>query len=204
MHPRLSRSASALLTAALLIPACSPKAPIFTPDQLARLVIQKDEAPEGTTLDAESSGPQTLDEYVEDDAAKRKLFADAGFKTSHFNLFLNPQRTSNTSSAQTFAVSFGMLFGTEAGALQGLTALETSLRAEGQDLKDRPATGLGKQSFGMVGIIDRRLRGTPFGYAYAWSTGNALFGVIVAGPQDTVSEAGALELAQTVFTRTGA
>lgn len=170
--------------------------------ELPKIVMQPDEAPEGTEFDEDSSGFQTLEQYVENNDAKKRRFEAAGFQTSYFTQFFDPtffHPASKNSSG--IAISFAMLFESPEGAGRGLRALQTSLHEEGEDLQDRPAPGIGEESFALHGILDKDAPQKPSGVLIAWRRANAVFGVTGLGEKDTVGEPAVRQLAELVDQR---
>jgi len=191
------------VTFGTVLVACSP-AP-FKGTDLKRLVLQKPDAPQGTVYVEGSSGYRSLEQYTKDDDHKRIAMTDAGFVTSYFSFFLSPHFYSRTrngeiSSSGSLADSFAMIFKTASGASKGLKIIEEAVRRDGRDLLDRPADGLGEESFGLSGTLQA---GYPPGYLYAWTVNNAVFGLIAAGAQGNINENAVRALADRMRAKLG-
>lgn len=198
---RLIRCLALFSALALALSACGEQS--FTERDLSRLVLQKHEAPVGTELVQNSSGPQSLDEYARNDEQKKIAMADAGFVSSYFNFFLSPKTFTSTdfseaSAEGAIADSFVMLFATVEGATQGLQILEDTIHRDGAGLEDRSADGLGDEAFAVKGTIQR---GLPPGFLFAWRVGNAVFGLIAAGAPGAINENAARRLADVMYAR---
>lgn len=186
---------AAALALALLAACGGGGEPTFTVDDLPRLVLREDDAPVGTQLEATASGFQTLEEYAEDEAEEAAL-ASAGFRGAQIAFFLDPKVLG--SGGGTLAVSFALLFDDADGARAGLDVVRDDLVADGEDLTERPAPGLGDGAFGYYGDLSP---GRPPGYAFVWRVGNAVLAVVGAAPDGAVNEGAVLTLANAVDAR---
>jgi hypothetical protein len=190
-------AALAALVALAATAACTGGAKTYARDGLPKLVLQPSDAPEGTTYDAQDSGPQDLDQFAGTDKAKRAAFAAAGFEGAYFAQFVSPG-LSGGAAEQTpqIAVSFALLFPDVARARLGLQALEADVRRRGTGLSDRPDPKLGDGSFALYGTFRR---GVPPGFMHAWRLNNGVFGVIASGVN--VDERAVAVLAQKMIAR---
>jgi hypothetical protein len=165
---------------------------------LTRFLLEDADAPVGTQLDASSSGAQTLEQYAEDDAAKKQALADAGFETSFFRVFVSTEALARRKGA--IAISFAILFREPDGARAGLRIIRESVERDGGGLSPRPAEGLGDDAFALAGTLEVGL--LP-GFLYAWRRGNLALGLIAAGPAGIIDESAARALAERMALRGG-
>ena len=168
-----------LIVLSLVLAACSSGEPIFQKTDLPRLVLQTNQAPVRTRLDVSQSGERAL-ARASNSALLRQRLKAAGFITGYLNQFVSPELFTDPVKGS-LAISFGWLFGSPAGATEGLRALETDLRSRSSTLDQVSARGLGSQSFAFFGDIAPR--GLPGGFFYAWRVGNGVFGLVAAGPE---------------------
>lgn len=190
-----------ILLVLLLLVSCSSER-LYARADLPKIVLQPEEAPEGTEYDEDSSGFQTLEQYVENNEDKRRRFAEAGFQTSYFAQFFDPAFFHPAAEGSAgLALSFAMLFESPEGAGRGLRALQRSVQEEGVDLQDRPAPKIGEESFAVQGVLDKDTAGRPSGVLIAWRRANAVFGVAGLGEKDAIGEPAVRQLAELVDQR---
>lgn len=182
------RTLIALLPLALI--ACS-SARTYKVADLPRLVLQKDEAPVGTTLDASSSGTETLEEFAEDDTVKKKGLQDAGFVRAQFQLFITDTLVGRGSKG-VLANSVALLFGDAEGAGAGITIIKDAIARDGEDLRALGPPALGEEAFALSGTLQP---GLPPGYAFLWRRSNVVLGLVVAGDIAGLNENAARDLA---------
>jgi hypothetical protein len=152
---------------------------------------------------ADSSGARDLDQVAAGDQQKRQELADAGFISSYFALFVDPTLFgpgNRVTGHGSLADSFVLLFRLPAGASKGLRSIERAVRRDGSDLTVRPSGGLGDEAFALAGTLQR---GLPAGFLFAWRRGNAVFGLIAAGPPGRIDENRARALADRMAARAG-
>lgn len=177
------------LVVSLALVACSsPRT--YTADDLADLVLQRDEAPVGTSVDAASSGVESLDELAEDDLVKRKGLKEAGFITSRFQLFITDDVVGEGAKGL-LASSFALLFENADGAHRGLGVFKDAIERDGSDLRELGPPAAGEEGFTIVGKLQP---GLPPGYAFMWRRNNVLLGLIAAGDIAGLNENAAREL----------
>jgi hypothetical protein len=125
------------LVFALALGACSSTR-TYTVEDLGRLVLQRDEAPRGTSLDASSSGLEDLDELAEDDEVKKRGLQEAGFIRGRFQLFITDE-TVGEGSKGVLASSFALLFETADGAHRGMSVFKDAIERWDGSARTRPA-----------------------------------------------------------------
>ena len=171
---------------------------VFKPEQLKGLLLRAEEAPVGTELDASASGPRELVRFTGDSKYQRKL-EGAGFVTSYFMFFHN-QLKSRTAALTVVADSYAILFKDALAAQRGMEIIEEHIRSDGQDLRNIPAEGLGEDSLGVAGNFDPGGI-LPPGFQYIWRIGNVVFGLVGAGPENTIRENAVRALAERMEAR---
>lgn len=182
------RALIALLPLALV--ACS-SARTYTLEDLPRLVLQKDEAPAGTTLDSSSSGTETLEEFAEDDAVKEKGLREAGFVRAQFQLFITEDIVGRGNKG-ILANSIALLFASADGAGVGITLIKDAIERDGEDLRALGLPALGDEAFALAGTLQP---GLPPGYAFLWRRENVVLGLVLAGDIAGLNENAARDLA---------
>lgn len=175
----------------LTLVACS-SAQTFTEDDLGRLVLQRDEAPVGTSLDASSSGTEDLKELAEDDARKERGLRAAGFEVGRFQLFITDEVVGRGNKG-ILANSFALLFRTPDGASRGLQVFKEAIERDGKDLRELGAVPVGEEGFALVGTLEP---GLPPGYAFLWRRSNVVLGLIAAGDIAGLNENAARDLVE--------
>jgi hypothetical protein len=179
------------LVFALALGACSSTR-TYTVEDLGRLVLQRDEAPRGTSLDASSSGLEDLDELAEDDEVKKRGLQEAGFIRGRFQLFITDE-TVGEGSKGVLASSFALLFETADGAHRGMSVFKDAIERDGTDLRELGPPGAGEEGFTLVGKLQP---GLPPGYAFLWRHSNVILGLIAAGDIAGLNENAARDLVQ--------
>lgn len=188
MRSALGRSA-ALLILALITGACTSAegdGPVYDPDQLEYLVLT--ERPRGTVVSGEPRH-RGLEEISYGDPERRERFEDAGFIDLFEATFVTsgqgdgPQGFLLTSRAYLFE-----------DPLDGLAAIEETVRAEGEGLANLGVPVDGREGFGLRGALDREL---PRGVLYAWRKGNVVL-VLAAIAVDRVNEGTLIRLARSI------
>ena len=157
-------------------PVLSPRP--YTTEDLARIVLGRAAAPEGTVFASPYSAEQPIEEFASDDEELTALRVD-GFVTGHLTLFVPVGQLDHDAPpvepGAVFVQGIAGLFETAAGADSSLRRYIVNLRMF--QLRDEvriPADDLGDSSEG--------LRGTAGGEpvtVFAWRTANLL--MVVSG-----------------------
>ena len=190
------RSLIALLAA---LTARGSGEPVFEVTDLPRLVLQKEEAPKGTTLLDDSSGYRSIEVFAEDDQEQTDLLV-AGFVSSYVNTFLAPELFGEhrLNPAASLAVSYAILFDDAGAAERGIEVVKQDLLRDGTDLIGREAPPFGSDGFGLYGDLQA---GRPPGFAFVWRIGNVVQALVAAGARGAIREEAALTLARAMATR---
>ena len=162
-------------------PVLSPRP--FTSEDLARIVLGRGEAPEGTEFASPYSVDQSLEEFASDDEELGALRLD-GFVTGHVTLYVPRGQLDHDAPpvepGQVFVQGIAGLFETTAGADSSMRRYIVDLRAF--QLRDDviiPADGLGDLSTGLRGRA-----GGELVTVFVWRTANLLLVVSGAGRID--------------------
>jgi hypothetical protein len=172
----------------------------FAEDDLPRIVLQADEAPEGTRKVAELGGPQDLEEFATSPAERQSLVAD-GFVKGYVvyfapDTYFAVTRPSDEELAAAVSVQvIAGLFHADEGA-------RSSLDRYVEDLSTRQVPGAATDPWEALGEEAFRLEGeAPDGspvIAYLWRVRNLVLVVAGSGP---IRDAVVLGLARTVDDR---
>lgn len=185
----------ALALGLLLLVACTDGAdPTFARDDLPRLVLGEADAPKGTSLVPGDSGYLSLERYAEDEAEVEAL-AEVGFQEAYVNIFWDPKlyQPDRLDPERAIALSYVVLFDTPENASAGLRVIEADVRADGSDLEDFPADGLGAEGFGLAGELEPN---EPEGVLYGWRIGNVVQMMLAAGAPGAINPKAVKVLAQ--------
>jgi hypothetical protein len=185
----------------LALGACSPGGEDpFGQDDLARIVLRADEAPEGTRKVAELGGPQDLEAFATSPAEREALVAD-GFVKGYVAYFA-PDTYFAVSRPNDEELAAAVSVQVIAGLFEGDEGARSSLRRYVEDLSTRqvpgaatePWEGLGEEAFRLEG---RAPDGSPV-IAYLWRVRNLVLVVAGSGP---IRDAVVRELVRTVDKR---
>lgn len=165
LHPKLGPVHLALLCALLpAILSCQQGADavggtrdqerIYTVADLDDIVLQAREAPQGTELRDDASGPYDLEEFWPSACCLglQAQFDDAGFQTAHVTLLEQPGHSDDpidTRPGWEQVNSSAVLFLTDEGAAEGMDAWVDYYRAPVLEPVD--VRGLGEQAVGLAG-----------------------------------------------------
>lgn len=184
----MSRFARIVLLVALPLVACGGD-PAITSARLARIMPSAADAPAGTNIRTDLSGPKTLDEFVGAEEVRTKLRA-LGFKVAYVSTFSTPSFPADPTKAPPGAAlygSFAILLEDADMAHDGFTFYQRRLRTRAEDLAAVLAQDLGTESFS---FRFSSLEDTPLpGIAFLWRTGNGLFSVVGVGNPDPNADA---------------
>ncbi len=153
----------------------------FTEEDLPRIVLQADEAPEATARAAQVSGAQPLEDFARDAAELEALRAD-GFRAAYVayfpptSFFEQEEAPDDPIALQAIAV----LFEGPDGASSTMNRFAGDVRdRQLRDATDLPAEGLGEESFGLQGRAASD--GSPL-VAYIWRVRNLVLVLSGSGP----------------------
>lgn len=184
-----------LLVTALIATACgdgqsskaAPPEREITRLDLGDIVLQQDEAPEGTAFLAARSGLLQLNDLWPDDCCpgQQILFDEAGFETAYAGVFEKPGYSGepiDTRPGYELVSSAAVLFETPVGASSGLGAWLDYY--ESPVLDRLPDEGLGEDAIGLMGSPNAPAEVL---FLYLWRVDSALFSVRVSAGAGTVS-----------------
>jgi hypothetical protein len=190
----MSSRCLATLLALILLAGCSDRAAPeelefrtdFSASDLAEIVLQPDEAPPGTEVIEESSGPFALEEFWPSSCCpvQQEAFGDAGFATAYGNLFQKPGHSGDPIDTRTgveVASSQAALFLNEQGASEAMLAWIEYYSAP--ELGPAPSEGLGEESAAFVGNPNAPAETLIL---YFWRIGPLLLNLRVSGGAGTV------------------
>jgi hypothetical protein len=164
---------------------------------VAQLVLQRGDAPAGTTYQKTGSGPQTLDALVrgDKDATKEKaLLQQAGFRTSYLSIFTALQLPDTVKQGQ-IAQSYAAIFPTPAAARAAATRMADSVSGTGTNVVRIPTSGLPADAVALQADLTTI---SGHSYLYVWTTHNAVSVLINAGGSAFVDAIHALALAVSI------
>jgi hypothetical protein len=184
--------------AVVAIACSSPERGSFTTEQLPDIVLQADEAPDGTREVAGAGGEQDLDTFAVDAAEREALVAD-GFVSGYVAYFAPEAYFDPQEFVDEDSISFQVI----AGVFETPDGASSSLRRFLGDLRDRQLTEaaavsvpeLGDESYGLSGSSPGD--GSPL-LVYLWRRGNLILVLSGSGP---VEPAAMLAAAQTMADR---
>ncbi len=197
------RAVGAIVVAGLALgaPACAEGGGAFAAEDLPGIVLQADEAPEGTRIVAGRGGPQDLEGFASRAEEREALVAD-GFVRGYV-VYFAPETyfaaTRPSDEELAAAISVQVI----AGLFEGADGAGSSLERYLDDLSTRqvpgaatePFDGLGEEGYELIGPAPD---GTPV-VAYLWRVENLVLVVAGSGP---VPSSVVLRLARTVDART--
>jgi hypothetical protein len=168
---------------ALAIVACGGE-PTITSRQLASIMPSAANAPAGTNIRTDLTGPKTLQEFVTAQDLRTKLRA-LGFKVAYVSTFSTPTFPSDPSTAPSGAVLYGaaaIVLRDGKAADQAFSFYEDRLKKRAKGFTPLVTKVLGARSFAFrfSGLEDTPLPGV----AYLFRIGNGLFSVVgIGNPQ---------------------
>jgi hypothetical protein len=194
------RTIGAVVVAAVVVAACGPSAR-FTADDLPRIVLRADEAPEGTSMVQERGGSQGLEAFATSAAERRALVAD-GFVRGYV-VYFAPETYFATTRPSDAELDAAVSVQVIAGLFEGTDGARSSLDRYVGDLSTRQVPGAATEPSDQLGQEAVRLAGeAPDGTAvvgYLWRVENLVLVVVGSGP---IRDAVVLGLARTVDART--
>lgn len=134
------RRSAASVTLVLLLSACgggggggegqqAPAESTFAQADLPGIVLQEDQAPDGTSFDQENSGPNTLEQTWQSECCQEEQDATraAGFQAAHLSIFGGEE-----GSPFAYVLTAAILFEDPAGAAESIGIAEGWLTGDGQ------------------------------------------------------------------------
>jgi hypothetical protein len=156
----------------------------ITPKELGTIMPSSADAPPGTTLAAEESGPKTLEQFVTAEQVRSRLLK-LGFKVAYQATFLTPAFPDDPSKAPPGAALYGafaVIVKDEDSATKGLDFYRRRVSARSKNPTPVGARELGTDAFA---FRFSSLEDAPLpGVVYFWRVGNALFSVVGVGNPD--------------------
>ena len=185
---------------AVVAAACSAGAHGFTREEVPDIVLQADEAPEGTRIVAGVGGEQDLDAFARD-ATERAALVDDGFVSGYVSYFAPEAYFDPEQFVADDAISFQVI----AGLFEEPAGASSSLDRFMGDLRDRQLEGaetiaapdLGDESHGLSGRSSSD--GTEV-VVFLWRRDNLILVLVGSGPVD---EAAMTAAARAMAVRTG-
>jgi hypothetical protein len=153
----------------------------ITTKELGTIMPSSADAPPGTTLTAEESGPKTLEQFVTAEQVRSRLLK-LGFKVAYQATFLTPAFPDDPSKAPPGAALYGasaVIVKDEDSATKGLDFYRRRVQARSKNATPIQTTdfGPGAFAFRFSSLEDAPLPGA----VYFWRVGNALFSVVGVG-----------------------
>jgi hypothetical protein len=162
LHPTPVPARIAVLGLLLLFPACAEEAAkvaggadrFYTAEDLDEIVLSPDEAPEGTEVRADASGPYDLEDFWPSSCCLglQEQFDQAGFQTAQVTMFEQPGHSADpldTRPGWEQVSSTAVLFFSEEGASQAMDTWIDYYRAPVLEPVD--VDGLGVEAVGLAG-----------------------------------------------------
>lgn len=182
------------LVAVVLVAACARSSDDarFAAEDLPRILLRADEAPDGTRAEATLGGARDLDAFARDGAERRAL-ADDGFVSAYVVYFPPESYFRGEPHAETDVAfqAIAGLFDDADGAGSSLARYVEDLRTRQIDgATDVSGAGLGDEAFGLTGAA---ASDGSFLRIYAWRASNLILVLVASGP---VAEDQALALAR--------
>ena len=165
----------------MLLVACGGGS-VLTGKDLARIMPSATDAPPGTQIDAESSGPQVeLEEFVTDIDVRIRL-SQLGFKVAWTTSFATANYVPDKDKAplgSAFYGTFAAILKDEKAAADGFDFYVRRLKDRAQDFTPLVMQGLGEEVFS---FRFSTLDDTPLpGLAILWRVKNGLFSLVGVG-----------------------
>ena len=161
--------------------ACGGGEPTIAAGDIARIMPSATDAPPATQLRTSGLGPQTLDEFVSDEAVRDRL-RTLGFRLAYVASFATgdfPEDPSTAAVGATLYSASVVVVRDAEAAGRALRFYEERLKTRAKDLTPVIATQLGGDVFA---FRFSALEGAQLpGLAYLWRVGNALFSVVGVG-----------------------
>lgn len=171
----------------LLLVSCGGGEPTVTARDLARIMPSAVDAPAGTTIHAEESGPKTLEEIAEDEQVRIKL-RELGFRVGYVASFSTPNfDPAGTTSGSALYGSFAIVLKDATQAGNSFTFYQARLKGRAANFTPVVTRSLGGEAFAFR--FSRLDDMAPPGLAYLWRVGNALFSVVGVGFPDADPDA---------------
>jgi hypothetical protein len=192
----------ALAAGLIVCCACSGSSTstVFPASRLPKLVLQPPDAPPGSQLLPDSSGPQDLDKVVaadKDAAAEKSALQRDGFEGGYSALFVSPNvPAAGGASLMRLITSAVALFPDAAAAHQAVQVLATTAE-QGQDITRFDAGSLGDDAVGLR-TVTKTVVGND--YAFIWRSGPLALATIVATDSTAVDPRPATGIAAKVAT----
>ncbi len=169
---------------ALVLAACGGGEPVITARALPRIMPSATDAPAGTAIRTDLTGPKKLDEFVTANDVRSKL-SSLGFKVAYTATFASasfPADPSKAPAGSALYASSAILVRDAEAAHQGFIFYESRLRTRAKNLTPILAQDLGTESFS---FHFSSLEDSPLpGVAFLFRVGNALFSVVGIGNPD--------------------
>jgi hypothetical protein len=173
-----------VIIALAAVAACGGE-PTITAKALGAIMPSAADAPPGTQLQAEQSGPKTLDEFVADTDVRSRL-RRFGFKVGYVAVFTTanfPEDLSASPVGTKLYGAFAVVFRDAGAGRDALTFYRKRVPTKAKNATPVLTQGLGPDSFG---FRFSSLEDTPLpGLVYFWRVGNALFEVVGVGNPDS-------------------
>jgi hypothetical protein len=184
----------------LALVACSGGGNLFEEDDLPRIVLQADEAPEGTRKVAGRGGAQDLETFATSAAERAALVAD-GFVRGHVAYFA-PETYFATTRPSDEELAAAISVQVIAGLFEAVDGAASALDRYVDDLSTRQVPGAATERWGGLGQEAFRLEGRASDgssvIAYLWRVENLV--LVVAG-SGRIEDRLVLDLARTVDAR---
>lgn len=184
----------------LVLGACGSGEPDVTSKELAGIMPSATDAPAGTDIRPQLSGPKKLDELVAATDVQAKL-RSLGFKVAYTATFASAAFPADPAKAPAGSALYGasaIVLRDADAAREGFTYYRSRLRSRAKNLTPILAENLGKESFS---FHFSSLEDSPLpGVALLFRVGNTLFSVLgVGNPEPSVQ--GARRLADLIAAR---
>jgi len=184
------------VVALVLAAACGGGEPSLTARDVARIMPSAADAPALTRLQPDSTGPQTLDQFIADEAVQGTL-RSYGFRLAYVVQFATDGFTDDPSKAAVGSALYSasvILLRDRDAAHKTFGFYEDRLRARAKGLTPLVVSGFGNDVFAFHFSSFQESASLP-GLAYLWRVGDGLFSVVGIGnpgpdPQSTRELAG--------------
>jgi hypothetical protein len=165
-------------------------------EDLDRLLLQREDVPQGLVLDADASGP--VEELADAFQVKGGLDppVEEGFVEGRENTFVSARPPQPGQLG--FAGSLALLFEDEADAREFMAFSRTFQLEDAPVADELPADGLGEAGYGVHYPPDRRGNES---YGYVWRVDDLVVTVAVGGPAGSTDAVRTLALAEIVDSR---
>jgi hypothetical protein len=195
------KPARVVIVIALALAACGGGEPDITSTELASIMPSATDAPAGTGIRADASGPRDLEGFVTATDVRRKL-RSLGFKVAYTARFASASFPADPSQAPAGSALLGanaIVLRDPDAAHQGFVFYEARLRDRAEDLTPILAENLGTESFA---FHFSSLEDSPLsGVAFLFRVGNGLFSLVGVGNPDSIAANPARTLADVIAAR---